>query len=302
LLLKHVHVVFLPPCVNESDTSFLVTSVRSSEDPKILFPDGGIRVGLRQVHGVSRSLLERISRTKPFASVFDFALRTGCNRDELEKLILCGALDSLHPNRREILWSIPRIQQYVHAQSTPGTLPLDSPDPVLLAGASDFNEAERLIHERRILGMDVDKHLMCFERERVAKKGGLPVSEINRLGHGRKVMAVGNPIRLRFPPTPSGKRVVFFDLEDETGLLNVTCFDAVYQQDGHSIICAPYVTVIGETQVRDGHLAFLATRVFPYRPNILSLMGEENASVTGKADMGWGAATLPITTADFLVG
>jgi DNA polymerase III alpha subunit len=77
---------------------------------------------------------------------------------------------------------------------------------------------------------------------------------------------VGSPIRLRFPPTPSGKRVVFFDLEDETGLLNVTCFDATYQRDGHAIVCSPFVTVVGQAQHREAHVAFLADRVFPYKP------------------------------------
>ena len=88
--------------------------------------------------------------------------------------------------------------------------------------------------------------------------------------------------------SPSGKRVVFFDLEDETGLLNTTCFDAVYQQDGHSIVCSPYVTVIGVVQDRDGHKAFLAKRVFPYRPVLESSIR--------------GTQPLPAVTADFLVG
>lgn len=295
-------VVFLPPCVNKSEIDFKVVDIRSQEDPKLLFPSGGIRVGLKQIGGLSAALLRRIVSEAPYSSAFDFALRTQCARDELETLILCGAIDCLHSNRRELMWSIPRIQQYVHAQSTPGTLPLDCPDPALIVGVEDFNEAEKLIHERRILGMDVTKHLMVYERERVSEKGGLKVCDVNVLGHGQKVMAVGNPIRLRFPPTPSGKRVVFFDLEDESGILNVTCFDAVYQRDGHAIVCAPYVTVIGETQIRDGHLAFLAKRIFPYRPRILDLIGEERAPSTGKASTGWGAASLPVTTADFLVG
>jgi hypothetical protein len=62
--------------------------------------------------------------------------------------------------------------------------------------------------------------------------------------------------------------VVFFDLEDEEGLLNVTCFDAVYRKDGHAIVCSPYVTIVGTAQWRDGHTAFLARRVFPYSPEI----------------------------------
>ena len=105
---------------------------------------------------------------------------------------------------------------------------------------------------------------------------------------GEKAIVVGNPIRLRFPPTPSGKRVVFFDLEDETGLLNVTCFDAVYQRDGHAIVCSPYVTLVGQAQDRDGHTAFLAKRVFAYEP----LVGK-NRRIEG---------ALPVVSADFLVG
>jgi DNA polymerase III alpha subunit len=79
---------------------------------------------------------------------------------------------------------------------------------------------------------------------------------------------------------------VFFDLEDETGLLNVTCFDAVYRRDGHAIVCSPYVTIIGVAQDRDGHTAFLAQRVFRYEPAI-------NRHSPNPSH-------LPLATADFL--
>jgi error-prone DNA polymerase len=82
--------------------------------------------------------------------------------------------------------------------------------------------------------------------------------------------------------------VVFFDLEDEFGLVNVTCFDDVYQRCGHAIICSPYVTVIGEAQNRDGHVGLTATRVLPYRP----VLGEGLI----RQD------EIPVGTADFLVG
>jgi error-prone DNA polymerase len=136
--------------------------------------------------------------------------------------------------------------------------------------------------------MDVRHHLMAFERERVAAKGGATAAEVVQRPHGSKAFVVGNPLRLRFPPTRTGKRVVFFDLEDETGLLNVTCFDDVYQRYGHAIICNPYVTVLGEVQDRDGHMAFLGHHIFPYKPRL-------NASTVGDGES-------LIKTADFLVG
>jgi error-prone DNA polymerase len=116
-----------------------------------------------------------------------------------------------------------------------------------------------------MLGMDVRQHLMAFERERIRAHGGIPCREAARLEDGERAVVVGLAMRLRFPPTASGKRVVFFDLEDETGLLNVTVFDETYRRDGHTIITCPFVTLRGYAQDREGHTAFVATRVYPYQ-------------------------------------
>lgn len=313
--------MILSPDVNRSGEEFTVEDIDVNG---LIVPGGGIRVALKQIHGVSAKTRARIIQSVPqreksnceiplksvqssrsgsvlvaekhyepaelppkrFSSFFDFVLKTRPERDELEQLILCGAFDSLHSNRRALLWSIPKAFDYAK-QIPENALPLQMPEPMLTMDIEDFSHAERSIHERRILELDLSTHLMSFERDRVASRGGISSQDAKQLQPGRKAIVVGNPIRLRFPPTASGKRVVFFDLEDETGLLNVTCFDDVYRRDGHAIVCSPYVTIIGEAQDRDGHTAFLAHRVFPYRPQILKEVNHE---------------VLPITTADFLVG
>jgi len=222
-----------------------------------------------------------------FDSIFDFCERVRPARNELEALILCGAFDALHPNRRALLWAVPKALSYGSTADDPNPcLPFGAEDMVVDASVKDFSVAERSVWERRILHLDVSQHLMGFERERIAHKGGITTQAARTLPHGEKAFVVGNPIRLRFPPTPSGKRVVFFDLEDETGLLNVTSFDETYQRDGHSIVCSPYVTVVGESQDRDGHIAFLASRVFPFRPGLLAERPAEN----------------PVGAGDFLMG
>ncbi len=223
---------------------------------------------------------------KAFASFFDFAAKTNPHQDELEALILAGAFDDLCPNRRALLWAIPLAQEYARASkalSGPDTLPIQLPEPPLEANIEDFSVEEKAVLQRSVLGMDIDHHLMAFERERVSRKA-MTTLEIKSQSDGQHAMAVGNPIRLRFPPTASGKRVVFFDLEDETGLLNVTAFDDVYQVFGKAIVTSPYVTVIGEVQNRDGHKAFLAHEVYSYKP---ALLKKTNTSI-------------PIHGADFL--
>lgn len=279
----------LPPDVNKSGAKFGVEDFKAEENPKIVVPSAGIRVRLTQISGVSEAVCERIMRDGPFTSFFDFVARVLPPRDELERLILCGAFDQLSPNRRALLWAIPSAMEYGRAMAErQGRLNLGWQEPEVPTGIADFSAAERAIYERDILDMDVARHLMAFERNRITERGGLSSAEASALSPGTKAFVVGNPIRLRFPPTSSGKRVMFFDLEDETGLLNVTCFDDTYQRYGHRVVCNPYVTLFGEAQDRDGHTAFLANRILTYHP---VLCDEAN-----------GVTKLPLATADFLVG
>lgn len=287
-------VKMLPPHINKSGLKFGVEDVLSNEDPKMLVPRSGIRISLRQIGGISDGLRERIVAEREqgaYASMFDFVARVDVNRDELERLILCGSFDSFHSNRRSLLWAIPRAMEHAAlARSMHGALPLFMEDPPIPPGVEDFTPAIKAILERTVLDLDIDRHLMAFERERIAAKGGITAAVASRSRPGQKMFVVGNPIRLRFPPTSSGKRVMFFDLEDETGLLNVTCFDDVYQRDGHKVICNRYITLWGETQDRDGHIAFLAHRILPYQPILEKDPNEPEIFVP-----------VPVTVADFLV-
>lgn len=283
-------VKMLPPDVNVSGIKFVAEEYLTEDEPH-LWVKGAIRTGLMQINGIHQKTRERIVEMRermPYRSFFDFVARVRPNRDELDCLILAGALDSLHPNRRALMWAIPGAQEYAAlVAGMEGALPMRLEEPPLSAEIADFTEPEAALRERVVMDMDVAKHLVAFERERVKAKGGLTSAEASRLTPGTKAFVVGNPIRLRFPPTMSGKRVMFFDLEDETGLLNVTCFDDVYQRDGHQVICNPYITLWGEAQDRDGHIAFLAQRIYPYRPWLL-----ENAKVD---------EPLPFAIADFLM-
>jgi error-prone DNA polymerase len=285
-------VKILPPDINRSDLKFSVEDVKSPEPPHIVVPNAGIRVSLSQIEGLSKGVKERVITAReagPFQSFYDFTARVEIDRDELEKLILCGVFDSLHGNRRSLLWAIPdAVKHGALVRVTKSALPLFIREPVLPYGIEDFSDGEKALHERSLLGLDVERHLLSFEREKILAKGGITAGDASRLKSTQNVFVVGNPIRLRFPPTSSGKRVMFFDLEDETGLLNVTCFDDVYQRDGHKVICNPYITLWGETQDRDGHIAFLAHRIYPYKP----VLNRDNLYTS----------PLPVVTADFLIG
>src|SRR6184192_940584 len=80
-------------------------------NPQRLTPNAslGIRVGLRQVKGITQADLDSITAARaegPFTSLADFCARTTVTRDVVENLVLCGAFDSLEPNRRALYWEL----------------------------------------------------------------------------------------------------------------------------------------------------------------------------------------------------
>lgn len=243
------NVPILPIDVNRSQMRFTVE-------------DGGIRIGLMQQFALSENSKLRIIEQAPYRSIFDFARKVRPNAKELECLILSGAFDALHSNRRALLWSLPNA--VADAKASHGRL-FEPTEPAIDPSVEDFSEYEKAVLERSMLGLDICKHLMSYERERIAQKNAVTAAHAREeLRDRERAVVVGHAMRLRFPPTASGKTVVFFDLEDETGLLNVTCFEETYKKYGKTIICSPFVTLRGEAQERDGGMAFLAHRVYPY--------------------------------------
>lgn len=243
------------------NVEILPIDVNHSAD-KFSVEDGAIRIGLMQQYALSSATKERIIEHAPYKSIFDFARKVRPDSNELEYLILAGAFESMHHNRRALLWSLPDAT--ADAKAAHGSL-FEPPEPAIDETVEDFSEYEKAVLERSMLGLDIKTHLMHFERERIAEKGGVTtIHAKEKLRDREQAVVVGHAMRLRFPPTASGTRVVFFDLEDETGLLNVTCFDDTYNRDGKAIICSPFVTLRGVAQERDGHMAFLAKRVYPY--------------------------------------
>lgn len=93
----------LPPHINESITAF----TRSGD---------GIRFGLLAVKNLGRGLIDAIlaerEKTGKFTSISDFCRRTipsGLNKQALESLICCGAIDGLGLNRRQMLENVEQI-------------------------------------------------------------------------------------------------------------------------------------------------------------------------------------------------
>ena len=239
---------------------------------------GDIRLGFCRVHGMSRVEMENLleaRRERPFTSLTDLCARTSLHRDTLENLILCGALDEWDSNRRRWLMELP---QALAVREASGSLFHPEDLPSLLPEVADFTPWEKFLYEWRILGLSVDCHVMSHLREAFLCEGVLDSARFAEQRDGARVRAGGLVVCPHRPPTRSGRRVLFFSLEDEFGMVDAVMFERVYQAYGHWVLTQPLVIAEGRVQRRGRGASLIVERAEPYR------FGTDTRALVASAD------------------
>jgi error-prone DNA polymerase len=137
---------------------------------------GCIRIGLKQVKGMSDTGIQSILSARDkglFASIFDFCKRVSIDRDILKNLVLCGAFDSLHRNRREVLWHLPAA---IFSSKQKGSLLQDCEVFSSDREVEDFTDFEKVKYEYLILGLSHEHHIMDYIKD-LLPKGTMSTSQ-----------------------------------------------------------------------------------------------------------------------------
>ncbi|MEM7198482.1 MAG: DNA polymerase III subunit alpha, partial [Pseudomonadota bacterium] len=159
-------VVMLPPDINASESRFV---------PEEL-PDGSfaVRYGLGAVKNLGSNAIEAIVQTRAnegsFQDIYDFLARVDAkvmSRRSWEALIMAGAFDHLHDNRRQLYESVDIIIQHgqvIHAErnsqqvSLFGADMVKDQDMITLAPIQDWGRLDRLNNEQRAIGFYLSAH------------------------------------------------------------------------------------------------------------------------------------------------
>jgi error-prone DNA polymerase len=269
---RHHGVVVLRPDVNESDHD--ATVVPHEADPEDLATYLGaswrrgrgarddpvrmavaVRMGLRSVRNLGEAEITRIEAARlvggPFSSVVDLAQRTGLQVAALEGLAASGALESLGLERREGLWTAGAL-----AGMGPGRLALaEGAEPPPLAPLGDADRARLDLWSTGVS----TRHPVEFVRERLAEVGCVPIgSVLADRTRARRVRVGGIVTHRQRPMTANG--VIFLNLEDETGLLNVIVLPGVWQEHREVARRSVGLIVDGVLEYRDGVTNLVARR------------------------------------------
>ncbi len=222
-------------------------------------PAFAVRMGGRYVKGIGErdwAAIERARAERPFASVEDFAERSGLDEGALQALAEAGALQSLDPHRRAALWRVRGRRRSGKAR-----LPLGPEERTPRFRALDALET---IHwDYRTTSHSPRGHPLEPLRE-VLKSRGLPEARtVQTMRNGARLRYAGLVICRQRPGTASG--VVFLTLEDETGFVNVVVWPDVFEQYAALIKTASFLGVSGKLQVEAGVVHLVAERFWTPR-------------------------------------
>ncbi|MHB8416887.1 MAG: DNA polymerase III subunit alpha [Myxococcales bacterium] len=230
----------LPPSVNESALRFSV--------PK----DGGrtIRFGLGAVKGVGEAAVEAVLEAREqgrFHGLSDFCERVDLrrvNRKVIEALVKAGAFDGIGEpaSRRALFEAVEKAVergQAAQRDRAAGQASLfaalggggENRGPVLdsLPQLEEWNDRERLAHEKSTLGFYISGHPLAQYQREIRRYASRALSQIQQCQAEERVTVVGVTAAVLDRTTKTGKRMGIVTLEDMTGSLKVICFSAQRQ-------------------------------------------------------------------------
>jgi error-prone DNA polymerase len=211
----------------------------------ILQPDpaseGGqaVRLGLAEVRGIGLDLAEMIDaereRAGPYRDLADLAARVRLSVRQAEALATAGAFECFGSrdgslDRRSALWAAGVVAAVRPGELAGTAVGLDAP---ALPGLTD---AELTVADVWATGVSPDSHPIQHLRERLDALGAVPIDRLDRVGRDApadgeeqrppRVLVGGLVTHRQRPATARG--VTFVNLEDETGMLNVTCSEGLW--------------------------------------------------------------------------
>jgi DNA polymerase III subunit alpha len=266
----------LAPDVNESDHTFTV--VPGEEGDSIRF---GLSATKNVGHGVVEAIIAERRANGIFTDLAAFFSRVDSkdlNRKSVESLARAGAFDGI-AERQHILTNVEKLLDFnrsLHKKQDKGQRGLFGDSTAAPAARLVLEETpaaskeDRLKWEKELLGMFVSEHPLTQWQQDLVRVV-TPVSELTTANANQRVRVAGVCSKINKIITKSNQPMLFVELEDLTGSLEVLVFPGTLHetsdmwQEGASLI------VEGKISDKDGEPKILTDKVWRLTRDTLAL-------------------------------
>ena len=231
-----------------------------------------LRLGLRQIKGLSEADAERLVRVRgrdAYRDAHDLWRRSGLGLAALERLAAADALRSLGLDRRRGLWEMKALGEaplplFADLNRHPGEsrdpsshlLAIPNMDPGLRRGDEQETLAaallpamplgEHVVEDYATLELTLKRHPLAFLRGELQRDGLVRAADLAALPVDRRLAIAGLVLIRQRPGSANG--VVFVTLEDETGIANLIVWPAVLERFRRAALGATLLYCRGRLQ------------------------------------------------------
>jgi error-prone DNA polymerase len=240
----------------------LQTSIQSSpstDSPACRKDPVALRLGLREIRGLSEDLADRLVAARgeaPFRDVADMTRRACVSASERARLADAGALQSLSGHRYRARW-----------ESAGAELPA----PILAQAAITETAVELrkpsvredVMTDYATLGLSLTQHPLSLVRAELARRRVSPARMTTDAANRGKPLRCAGLVTVRQHPG-TAKGVTFVTLEDETGIVNVVVWRALAQKQHRVLLESTVMAVDGVLEASDGVHHLIAKRLHDF--------------------------------------
>ena len=261
---ERMNIPVLPPDVNESFADFSVVSEKES-----------IRFGLTSIKNFGSGIAEIIITERKahgaYTSLSDFLTRVqsrNLNKKSLEALILAGALDRFE-ERGAMYHNIDTLLEYSKERGVENNAAQDSLfagtdeasiHEVSLEGTSPMGNAEKLGHEKELLGIYVSGHpLEGLEEEMKKYQKIQAVRDDGR--EGIPIKTAGLVEEIKEIMTKKGDHMAFVRLGDMESSIEIVFFPKLLREKREVVTSQAKIAVKGRLSYRNGEPSIVAEAV-----------------------------------------
>jgi error-prone DNA polymerase len=249
--------------------------VNFSEWDNTLEPIGpdqfALRLGLRQVDGLRRDVIERMMsvRDTPFTDLEDFKVRTNADAGTMRKLAAADVFRSMGLDRRQALWDARALK--------------DAPDlPLFTTGQDEGTEVmfplpkmptcEHVVADYQTLRLSLKAHPMSFLRASMTRQGYSSANDLKHMRNGQRISMAGIVLIRQRPGTAKG--VCFITIEDEIGVANLVVWSKVMATYRKVVMRARVIDVRGVVQ-REGDVIHIIVNHLVDRTDALDRLSND---------------------------
>jgi error-prone DNA polymerase len=222
-----------------------------------------VRLGIAGIRTIGTELADKIIAVRPpdgYRTLDELTRAVTMTAAQAEALATSGALDVLSgmaanagKDRRRALWAAGAA-----AGPRDGTLPdsmvgLEAP---ALPGMSDI---ELTVADIWATGISPESYPTEFSRQTLDGWGVQTATGLHRIEHGTRVLVAGVVTHRQRPATASG--VIFINLEDETGMVNVICSIGLWSRYRRIARGSPSLLIRGVVEREGGAISIVADRI-----------------------------------------